>query len=245
MIDTPSHQGRVTLVTGASRGIGRAAALEIARRGGQVIALARTQGGLEELDDAVAALPGAATLAPLDLRQPDQLEQLAAVVRERWGRLDGLVGNAGLLGPLTPVSQIRPKDWADVFTINLHANWALIRCFEGLLKQSESGRAVFVTSGAAKTRRAYWAPYAASKAALDAMVECWAKELAPSAVTANLVNPGPTRTAMRAQAMPGEDPETLPAPEAVARLIADMAAADWTGTGEWVAFEDVAERYSA
>ena len=245
MTDKLTQKGRVTLVTGASRGIGYETALEIARRGGEVIALARTQGAREELDDAVADLPGATILVPLDLRQPENVEQLAKIVKDRWGRLDGLVGNAGLLGQLTPVSQIEPKVWGETFTVNFHANWALIRAFEGLLKQSEAGRAVFVTSGAARKHRAYWSAYAASKAALDAMVSCWAKELEPSNAKANLLNPGPTKTAMRAQAMPGEDPDSNPSPDAVARLIADMIEADYRKNDALIEFKDVAKHYSA
>ncbi len=230
MTNTSTHAGRIALVTGASRGIGAAAALELARRGAHVILAARTQGALEALDDAIRAAGGAATLVPLDLRAPQSCDELARIVAERWGRLDALIGAAGILGPLTPVSQIEPNSWAEVFTVNFHANWALIRAFEPLLRSSEAGRAVFVTSGAARNARAYWGAYAASKAALDALVHSWAMELSATSIRANLVNPGPMRTAMRAAAFPGEDPKTLPAPEDIAPLIADMAGPDWTDT---------------
>ncbi len=245
MTEKLEQTGRVTLVTGASRGIGCAAALEIAKRGGHVIALARTQGGLEELDDAISKTPGSATLVPMDLRQPDSLFDLAKVVHERWGRLDGVIAAAGLLGVLSPLSQINPKTWGEAFTVNFQANFVLLRAFEPLLVESEAGRAVFLTSGASKNLRAYWSVYASSKAALDAMVTCWAKEMAPTNIKANLMNPGPVHTAMREQAMPGEDPNTLNKPERVAKLIADMAAPDWTRAAEWVAFNDLEDRYPA
>jgi len=238
------HDGRVVLVTGASRGIGYHAALEISRQGGQAIALARTEGALEELDDAAADLPGGITLVPMDLRKPEGLSQLADIVTKRWSRLDGLIGNAGILGALTPLSQIAPNVWAETFTVNLHANWALIQAFEPLLKESESGRAVFVTSGAAASQRAYWGAYSTSKAALNAMIGCWAKELEPTRARANLFNPGPVATAMRAQAMPGEDPSTLPGPDGAGRALADMVAADYGENGAEIDFRDIAERYS-
>ncbi len=236
MTTRKSHSGRIALVTGASRGIGAAAAKELARQGAHVILAARSQGGLEEVDDAIRAEGGSATLVPLDLREPQSCIELAKAIESRWGRLDALVAAAGVLGPLTPVSQIEPKLWAETFTVNFHANWALIRALEPLLKASDSGRAVFLTSGAVKSTRAYWSAYAASKAALDALVECWAKEMAATNVRANLVNPGPMRTAMRKAAFPGEDPQTLPPPEALAPLIADMAGPDYAENGAWVDF---------
>ena len=231
-----SQTGRIALVTGASRGIGAAAARELARRGAHVIIAARTQGGLEALDDAIRADGGSATLVPLDLREPQSCQELARIVGERWGRLDALVANAGVLGPLTPVAQISPKEWAEVFTVNFHANWALIRSFDALLRQSPAGRAVFVTTGATRSAPAFWAAYASSKAALEALVTSWANELGNSSVRANLINPGPVRTAMRKAAFPGEDPETLPPPEALAPLIAEMVSPNWTANGERIDF---------
>ena len=226
--------GRVTLVTGASRGIGHAVALEIARRGGDVVALARTQGALEELDDAVRALGRKATLVPVDLQDFEGLDRLAGAIAERWGKIDGLAGAGGMLGPLSPLSHVTPKAWDEVIATNLSANFHLARAFDPLLRASPAGRAVFVSSGASVRPRAFWAPYAASKAGLDALVRSYAAEVEASGVKANIVEPGPTRTAMRAKAMPGEDPETLPPPEVPARFIVDLLSPAETRNGEWV-----------
>lgn len=208
--------GRIALVTGASRGIGRALALAMARDGAHVVAVARTVGGLEELDDEIRSAGGSASLVPLDLRKPEGIDQLGGVVFERWKRLDILVGNAGVLGRLSPLGHIEPKTWDEVMAVNVTANWRLIRSFDPLLRQSEAGRAVFVTSGAARTVYAYWGVYAVSKAALEALAKTYAAETVKTAIKVNLLNPGPIRTRMRAQAMPGEDPAGLPPPEAVA-----------------------------
>jgi NAD(P)-dependent dehydrogenase (short-subunit alcohol dehydrogenase family) len=235
MPDAPSSQdqtGRVTLVTGASRGIGRAVALEIAKRGGDVIALARTQGALEELDDDVRALGRTASLVPVDLKDFDGIDRLAQVVRERWGRLDGLAAVGGMLGPLSPVRDIEPKDWDEVLAVDLTSSFRLIRVFDKLLRASPAGRAVFVTSGAAARPRAFWAPYAAAKAGVEALAKSYAAEVEAFGVKVNLVNPGPTRTAMRAKAMPSENPSTLPEPEEPAWAIVDLLSPSVTQTGE-------------
>jgi NAD(P)-dependent dehydrogenase (short-subunit alcohol dehydrogenase family) len=208
--------GRIALVTGASRGIGRALALAMAGEGAHVVAVARTTGALEELDDDIKSAGGSASLVPMDLRKPDGIDQLGGVVFERWKRLDILVGNAGVLGGLSPLGHIEPKTWDEVMAVNVTANWRLIRSFDPLLRQSEAGRAVFVTSGAARTIYAYWGPYAVSKAALETLAKTYAAETVKTAIKVNLLNPGPIRTRMRAQAMPGEDPNSLPPPEAVA-----------------------------
>jgi NAD(P)-dependent dehydrogenase (short-subunit alcohol dehydrogenase family) len=208
--------GRIALVTGASRGIGRALALAMAGEGAHVVAVARTTGALEELDDDIKSAGGSASLVPMDLRKPDGIDQLGGVVFERWKRLDILVGNAGVLGRLSPLGHIEPKTWDEVMAVNVTANWRLIRSFDPLLRQSEAGRAVFVTSGAARTIYAYWGPYAVSKAALETLAKTYAAETVKTAIKVNLLNPGPIRTRMRAQAMPGEDPNSLPPPEAVA-----------------------------
>ena len=223
---------RVAVVTGASRGIGYHAALALAAAGAHVVAVARTVGGLEELDDAIRLDGGAATLVPLDMKDSPAIDRLGAALFERWGRLDILLGNAGLLGKITPVSHIDPKVWDDVMAVNLTANWRLIRSLEPLLRASDAGRALFITSGVARSHRPYWGTYAISKAALEAMVRIWAGELRQTSVRANLLNPGPLRTHMRAQAMPGEDPETLASPDAVAADIVRMLspAFDETGT---------------
>jgi NAD(P)-dependent dehydrogenase (short-subunit alcohol dehydrogenase family) len=208
--------GRIALVTGASRGIGRALALAMAGEGAHVVAVARTTGALEELDDDIKSAGGSASLVPMDLREPDGIDQLGGVVFERWKRLDILVGNAGVLGRLSPLGHIEPKTWDEVMAVNVTANWRLIRSFDPLLRQSEAGRAVFVTSGAARTIYAYWGPYAVSKAALETLAKTYAAETVKTAIKVNLLNPGPIRTRMRAQAMPGEDPNSLPPPEAMA-----------------------------
>lgn len=205
-------EGRIALVTGASRGIGYQTALGLARAGAHVIAVARTVGGLEELDDEIQAAGGSATLVPADLTDFDAIDRLGAAIFERWKKLDILIGNAGMLGPLSPLGHVKPKDWDKVLAVNVTANWRLIRSLDPLIRQSDAGRALFLSSGAARRIRPYWGPYAVSKAALEALVATWAAELAISSATANLMNPGPIRTAMRAQAMPGEDPETLKKP---------------------------------
>lgn len=227
-------QGRIALVTGASRGIGRAVALRFAAEGAHVIAVARTQGGLEELDDEVRALGAEATLVPLDLTDFDAIDKVGAAIFERWGKLDILVGNAGRLGQLGPITHTPPKEWDRVMAINLTANWRLLRAMDPLLRQSDAGRAIFVTSTVGTEPRAYWNAYAVSKAALEHMVRIYAAETATTAIKANLINPGGTRTAMRAQAMPGENPETVKPPEAVAGLFVELAAPACSRSGELV-----------
>jgi NAD(P)-dependent dehydrogenase (short-subunit alcohol dehydrogenase family) len=228
---------RIALVTGASRGIGRAVALELTRRGWRVIALARAQKALEQLDDDIKALGGAATLIPIDLRDGTAIDGLAAPLFERFGRLDGLAACAGVLGSLTPAHQATPALMEETISVNFLANQRLIRALHPLLRASDAGRAVFLTSGVSRSPRAYWGPYAASKAALDALVMCYAAELNVTPLKANIFNPGPTRTSMRAKAFPGEDPMTLPAPEDVAPAICDMLEPGCTQNGAWVQFE--------
>lgn len=228
---------RIALVTGASRGIGRAVALELARRGWRVVCVARAQRALERLDDEIRAGGGEATLVPLDLRDPQAIDGLGAALYERFGRLDGLAACAGVLVALTPAQQATPSLMNEVMSVNFTANQRLIRAMHPLLRASDAGRAVFLTSGASKKLGAYWAPYAASKAALDAYVGCWAKELEVTPIKANLFNPGPTRTSLRAKAFPGEDPMTLPAPEEVAPAVADMLEPAYNENGAWVQFE--------
>ncbi len=230
---------RVALVTGASRGIGRATALALAADGAHVIALARTQGGLEELDDEIRALrpdePSPATLVPVDLRDFSALDRLGGAIYERWGRLDALIGNAGILGPLSPLHHVDPKRWDDALAVNVTANWRLIRALDPLLRASAAGRVVFVTSGVAHRAelRAYWGCYAASKAALDALARTYAAETASTSnVRVMLVDPGRLRTAMRAEAMPGEDPATLRVPEEIAPKIVAICRPDWSDTGK-------------
>ena len=224
-------QGKVVLVTGASRGIGYAAAKDAASRGAHVIAVARTVGGLEELDDAIQAIGGSATLVPVDLRDGEAIDRLGAAIFERWGRLDGLVANAGALGTLSPVPHLAPDEFDKVFRLNVTANFRLIRALDLPLRRAEAGRAVFVSSSSAHSARPYWGLYAASKAALEAMVKSYAGEMATTSVRANIFNPGATRTAMRAEAMPGEDPDTLPRPATVAPALVDMVTPAYSENG--------------
>lgn len=222
---------RIALVTGASRGIGYATALALAKQGAHVVAVARTVGGLEELDDAIKQADGSATLVPLNMTDFDGIARLGAALHERHGKLDILVGNAGMPGPSSPLGHVPLKPWQDTLALNLTANFQLIRCMEPLLKASDAGRAVFVTSGVAHTANAYLGPYAASKAALDALVRVWSAETATTALRVNLFSPGPTRTKMRAIVMPGEDPETLETPAQVADVIVPLCLPACTDTG--------------
>jgi len=228
--------GRIALVTGASRGIGRAAALALADAGAHIIAVARTVGGLEELDDAIQAKGGTTTLVPLDLKDFAGIDRMGAAIFERWGKLDIVLANAGILGVLTPLTHLAPKVWDELIAVNLTANWRLIRSLDQLLRLSDAGRALFVSSAAAVNNRPFWGGYAITKAALDAMVKTYAAELTGTTVKVNLLYPGPTRTAMRAKAMPGEDPMTLPAPEDLAPLIVEMLSPDYDANGEVVRF---------
>jgi NAD(P)-dependent dehydrogenase (short-subunit alcohol dehydrogenase family) len=212
----PDLNGRVALVTGASRGIGAAIATALGAAGAHVVAVARTVGGLETLDDAIQAVGGSATLVPLDVLDFAGIDRLGAALYERFERLDILVGNAGVLGPLSPLGHVDPKAWDNVMAVNVTANWRLIRSMDPLLRRSDAGRVVFVSSGAATNIRGYWGPYAISKAALDVMVRTYAEETRNTPIRANLFNPGATRTKMRQQAMPGEDPMTLPTADEVA-----------------------------
>ena len=237
---TNTADRRVALVTGATRGIGAAVARRLAALGHHVIAVGRTEGALSELDDAIGAAGGSATLVPLDLRDGAAIDGLGAAIHQRWGRLDVLVGNAGVLGGLSPVSHITPKAWDEVLAVNLSANWRLIRAMEPLLRVSPAGRAVFVTSGVARNPRPFWGAYAASKAALESLVLTWAAEVAHGPVRVNLFNPGATRTAMRARAMPGEDPTTLPTPDAVAAVLCRLTSVDCTMNGDILQFRDIA-----
>jgi NAD(P)-dependent dehydrogenase (short-subunit alcohol dehydrogenase family) len=230
-------KGRIALVTGASRGIGRATALAFAKAGAHVIALARTQGGLEELDDDIRAAGGSATLVPLDLADFDALDRLGLSIHERWGKLDILVGNGAMLGTLGPLNHIDPKVFDRVMAVNVTANYRLIRSMDPLLRASDAGRAIFLSSSAGSQAYAYWGLYGASKAALDLMCRDWAEEIRNiTPIKVMLVNPGRTRTRMRAEAAPGEDPMTLPAPEEITPFLLRMASPDWQETGKMFDF---------
>jgi len=236
-------EGRVALVTGASRGIGRAIALELAREGAHVIALARTVGALEELDDEIKRIgSGGATLVPLDLRDAEALPRLAQAVASRWNKLDILIGNAGVLGKLTPLAQLDEKTWAQAWDVNVTANWRLIRAFDVLLKRSDAGRALFVTSGRAERFVAFWGIYAATKAALNALVKTYAAECATTNVRANLLSPGRVRTGMRRDAFPGENPATLPAPEEIAPAAVELVLPSETRNGDVINLQERLEQ---
>ena len=228
---------RIALVTGASRGIGAELALQLAQAGAHVVAVARTVGGLEELDDRIRAADGSATLVPLDVKDFDGIARLALALYERYGRLDVLIGNAGVLGPLSPLGHVEPKDFDNLFAVNVTANWQFIRTMDPLLKAAPAGRAVFLTSAVAHMGRAYWGPYAASKSALEALVCAYAAETATTNVRANLFAPGPTRTRMYLGAFPGIDPETLPPPEQVARAIVPLCLPGCTESGKIYDFQ--------
>lgn len=228
--------GRVAVVTGASRGIGYFLAKEIAKAGAHVVAVARTIGGLEELDDEIKAEKaltgkGEATLVPLDLTDSAGVDRLGGAIHERWGKLDIMVANAGILGVIAPLGHVEAKVFDKVMATNVTATWRLIRSLDPLLRASDAGRAIILSSGAAHSARAFWGPYAASKAAVEAMARSWADETRNSALRVNCVNPGATRTAMRAQALPGEDPATLPHPSEIAGRIAALADPSLTETG--------------
>jgi NAD(P)-dependent dehydrogenase (short-subunit alcohol dehydrogenase family) len=224
--------GSIALVTGASRGIGRAVALTLARSGAHIVAVARTTGALEEVDDAARAAGTSATLVPLDMRDYAGIYRLAAALNERYQRLDVMVGNAGVVGQRSPLDHIDPQNWEEVMAVNVTANWHLIRAMEALLKRSAAGRAVFITSGAATHARAYSGAYSVSKAALNVLARTYAAETDATALRVNLFNPGPTRTRLRAQVMPGEDPMTLPTPEDVAEKILPLCLPSCRETGK-------------
>ena len=230
-------EGRIALVTGASRGIGRAAALELAKAGAHVIAVARTTGGLEELDDEIRKIGGAATLVPLNLRDFEALDRLGRSIFERWGRLDAFLGNAGFLGVLTPLAHLDPKIFQELVETNVTANWRLIRSLDPLLRASDAGRVLFVSSGAARKHTPFWGGYGMAKAALEFLALTYAEECATTTkVRVNLLNPGAMRTQMRKRAMPGEDPKTLPEPQAVAPLIVELLSPTNERNGELVTF---------
>jgi NAD(P)-dependent dehydrogenase (short-subunit alcohol dehydrogenase family) len=227
-----SLSGRIALVTGASRGIGYQTALALAAEGAHVIAVARTVGGLEELDDQIKEIGGEATLVPLDLSDMPAIDRLGGAVNERWGKLDILVANAAMLGTISPLAYVEAKVFDRLMTLNVSATWRLIRSLEPLLVKSDAGRAIVLTSSVAHSARAFWGPYAASKAAVETMVRVWAQETVKTNLRVNSVDPGATRTAMRAQAYPGEDPDTLPRPADIAGSLVSLCSADVTVTGK-------------
>mgnify|MGYP003630591827 FL=1 len=234
-----TDQPRLVLVTGASRGIGRAAALHLARQGDIVIAVARSKAALEKLDDEIRALGSEAVLVPMDLKDAKGIETLGKVIGEKFGRLDGLVANAGVLGTLGPLESCGPRSFEETIEVNLTANWRLIRALAPWLHQSASPRAVFVTSSVATNPQAFWGAYQASKAGLEAMVIGWADETEKMALRANIFDPGGTRTEMRAAAKPGEDPMTLPTADVVAAELVKLVSVDETRTGKRIRYRDL------
>lgn len=226
--------GRLMLVTGASRGIGRAVASALAKEGAHVVAVARTVGGLEDLDDEIQKEGGSATLVPLNLTDFDALDRLGASLFERWGKLDGFVGNAAMLGALSPITHVKPDSWKTLIDLNLTANWRLVRSLDPLLKRSDAGRVVFVTSSVGNRPRAFWGGYAVSKAALEMLALVYAEECRTTRVRVNIVDPGAVRTRMRAEAYPGEDPATLPTPAEIAPALVELLLPSTESHGERV-----------
>ena len=229
---TPDLKGRIALVTGASRGIGYHLAKGLAAAGAHVIAVARTQGGLEELDDDIRAAGGEATLVPLDLTDMAGIDRLGGAIHERWGKLDVMIANAAVLGVIAPIGHIEAKVFERVMTVNVTATWRLIRAVDPLLRLSDAGRAVLMSSSLAATCKPFWAPYAASKAAVEALGRSWANETLNAPLRVNMADPGAVRTAMRAQAVPGEDPLTLPHPSDIAAKLLALADPALTETGK-------------
>ncbi|MBO6773216.1 MULTISPECIES: SDR family NAD(P)-dependent oxidoreductase [unclassified Thalassospira] len=234
MTDTKRLEGRVALITGASHGIGYAVAKRFAAEGAQVIAIGRNVGALEELSDEITDAGGKISLLPLDLTMFEKVDAIGPTIYERFGKLDIVVGNAGLLGEIAPVGHIDTQVFDNTVATNVTSNFRLIRTVDKLLQLSDAGRAIFVTSNASAKGRAFWGLYAATKAALEALVLSYAQELEESKVRVNLINPGRIRTKMRAEAYPGEDPETLPTPDRITDVFVDLAEASCTKHGEVV-----------
>jgi NAD(P)-dependent dehydrogenase (short-subunit alcohol dehydrogenase family) len=233
---TKAFSGKIALVTGASRGIGRATAIALGREGAHVICVARTVGGLEDTDDAIQKAGGTATLVPLNLKDFAAIDRMGASIFERWKKLDAFVGNAGILGVLTPLAQLDPKIFQELLDINVTANWRLIRSLDPLLRQSDAGRVLMVSSAAARRNTAFWGGYAMSKAALEMITFTYAAECSGTNVKVNALDPGPVRTLMRAKAMPGEDPATLPRPEELTPMILEALLPSNEKSGELIKF---------
>ncbi|MEM7777087.1 MAG: SDR family NAD(P)-dependent oxidoreductase [Pseudomonadota bacterium] len=237
--NTKPLSGRIALITGASRGIGRAVSLALSDAGAHVVIAARRPSALEDLDDEIQDRGGSSTLVQLDLREFDKVDAIGPSLYQRWGKLDILVGNAGILGPLSPLNHITEAAWQEVMDINVTANWHLIRSCDPLLRAADAGRAIFVSSRAADAHKAYWGPYATSKAALEALVKTYARELANSNVRVNVIRPGPIATDMRSQAFPGEDPASINQPADIAPLFLKLASTEITANGETFTYEDL------
>jgi len=236
---TKKLDGKVALITGATRGIGAGVALALAREGAHIIMVGRTTGALEDMDDAIREIGSETTLVPMNLSDHDAIDRLGGHVAEKWGKLDILIGNAGALGAITPLGHIKPKDWDMLMAVNVTANYRLIRSFDALLRAADAARAIFVTSSVAESCRPYWGGYAITKAALNCMVKTYANEIANSTgIKANIINPGPIRTSMRAAAMPGEDPDTLDTPHDIAPLFVKMCLPEFKANGEIISYAE-------
>ena len=231
-------ENRLAVITGASRGIGAATAKLFAAQGAHVILVARTIGGLEEIDDEIRAKGGVSTLVPMDLTDYDKIDEMGLTIFERFGKLDILIANAGLLGTIGPINHINPQVWEQTIAVNVTANWRLIRSLDPLLRLSDAGRAIFLTSAAAQYHRAFWGLYATTKVALEMIVSTYAQEILKTNVTANLFNPGRTRTKMRAEAYPGENPNIIKAPEFVAKQLVNLAQQDCNLNGEIITADE-------
>ena len=238
---TQRLKGRLALVTGASRGLGKAVAIALAREGAHVIITGRTTGALEEVDDAIRLFGGSATILALDLTKQERIDQLGPTLYQRWGKLDIFIANAGILGPLSPLGHVTADSWQSVIDTNLNANWRLLRTLDPLLRLSDAGRVVFISSGAASGKKAYWGPYAVSKAGLEALAITYAQETLTTPIRCNIVRPGGIRTGMRARAFPGEDPKTLPEPKDVAPLVVELSLPGQSATGEIFAYKPAAK----
>ena len=234
---TKRLENRIALITGASRGIGAAVAKHFAAEGAHVILIARTIGGLEQIDDEIKSLGGSATLIPCDLNDLDRIDNMGPSLLERFGKLDILIGNAAILGTMTPLTHYKTKSWNEVFDVNVHANWRLMRVAEPLLKLSDAGRAIFVTTSATKNPKAYWGAYAITKSALETMTKVWASELNNTSVRVNLLSPGPTLTKMRQTAFPGESPSILKTPDTLGDIFLELASHNCEAHGELIEFQ--------
>jgi NAD(P)-dependent dehydrogenase (short-subunit alcohol dehydrogenase family) len=230
-LTAPRLKDRIALITGASRGIGRAVAEKFADEGAHVLLLARNRKALERVDDAIRAKGAKASLIPLELSDGKSIDALGPTLYERFGKLDIFVGNAALLGRLSPLTHIPSEHWDRVIAVNVTSNWRLIRTLDPLLKLSDAGRVIFVTSGVAREKRAYWAPYSVSKAALESLAKTYASETSDTPIKVNIIDPGATATRMRHEAYPGEDQARLPRPEDVAEAFVPLAMPDYAGTG--------------
>jgi NAD(P)-dependent dehydrogenase (short-subunit alcohol dehydrogenase family) len=223
--------GKIALITGASRGIGAAVAEAYARQGARLILVSRDVPGLESTDDRIQSVGGEATLVPFDLAKSEMIDTLATELAKKFGRIDIFVGNAATLGVLSPLQDTKPRDFNHVMAVNCHANWRLLRAIHGGLLASKNGRVIFTTSGVTAFNPAYWGAYNISKSALESLAMTYANETASTNIRCNLIDPGVVRTQMRAEAFPGENPATLPLPESIADLYVQLAMDSQTDTG--------------